>query len=952
MPNDAAEERRTVTALFADLSGFTSLAARLDAEELLLVVDPVLSGLAEIVHRFDGYVEKFAGDALLALFGAPVSHEDDPIRALQAAVEMHALVTSLGVSANDLTLHVGVNTGPVVARSLAATGQTQYAALGEPVILAQRLQAAAAAGETLVGEGTARLTASRFNFDDLGSRPVKGLAHPLPMYRLTGGRTISGGPDRTKIIGRDEELAEVLRGLTPGVPVLVTGPAGSGKSRLLTEVRQRLGEIGTFCVEIAAASYSEDAYRCFGPLIDAALVACYPNATSTQDRLQRVQEDLVDGDGGFSTAILLGQFVPEKSVRREPLAVRRDLHQTAGRWLRELARRHPVAVLVDNEQWLDTSSTDLLRHLIAHSADVPVTFCIAGRSMGRPWGDQPIVTVPLGPLDVSDVEALISDELQLTPDRRFVDLVHGRAGGNPLMTRETVRQLRAAQLLDIRPGRAHLILGATATPLPTNLEALLATRLDTLSGRQTEVAKAAAGIGVQIPVGLLTDVMGKADVAEAVQELVDLDFLRRSGEDTVRFDSALLREVCYARMTTRQRRALHARIARALLDAGATTGSDYTMLAEHRYLAGELEQALPMLRECARRARAVFAPDEAIVALGRALEAGQAVAPETVPELLCDLADLRMELGEYDRAADLFARSRTAGNDARAWAGEAATQRRRGDYGQGWKSLQDGFAAEPVGDVRLLWCELSWNLSVSGDLKGSLDAARRGLELDHDRDDVAGLLLLQVVRAETLLGELTSARRHIDEAIENLEAAENLRGLCSALRLLGSLHERQGDMASAAVSLERGLALAERTGLVEEIGGCLVNLGLVRGALQDHLAAADCYARAEGVFAEVGHRAGQAVSTGNRAYELFMLGDVDGGRTMGERALALALDVGNHYTIADIHHTLGLIAEAANRFSDAYEQARAAIGEFELAGMPDYGQPSADLAERVRLRAG
>ena len=518
------------------------------------------------------------------------------------------------------------------------------------------------------------------------------------------------------------------------------------------------------------------------------------------------------------------------------------------------------------------------------------------------------------------------------------------------MIRETVRQLRAAELLDIRSGRAHLIVGATATSLPGNLEALLATRLDTLDGRLMEVAKAAAGVGVQVPVALLTAVMGNNDVGEAVRELVDLGFLHRSAKDTVRFDSTLLREVCYARMTARQRRALHARIARALFDAGATAGSDYTMLAEHRYLAGELEQALPMLRECARRARAVFASDDAVVALRRALEASQAVAPETVPELLCDLADLRMELGEYDRAAELFARARDAGNDARAWAGEAATQRRRGDYGQGWKSLQEGFAAQPGGDLRLLWCELSWNLSVSGDLSGSLDAARSGLELDHDLDDVAGLLLLQVVRAETLLGELADARQHVDEAIRQLEAAQNLRGLCSALRLLGSLHERQGDMSSAAASLERGLELAERTGLVEEIGGCLVNLGLVRGALDDHLAAAECYARAEVVFEEVGHRAGQAVSTGNRAYELFMLGDVDGGRTLGERALTLALDVGNHYTIADIHHTLGLIAEAANRVDDAYAHARAAIEEFELAGMPDYGQPSADLAERMRSR--
>ena len=162
------EERRLITALFADVSGFTALADRLDPEELLEVIDPVIRGLSNIVGRFDGYVEKFAGDALLALFGAPVSHEDDAARALLVALEMHRELARLCKNLPhqaELTLHCGVNSGHGIARVLGSEARMDYAVLGDSVILAQRLEAAAPKGETYVGDSTYRLTADRFEFE-------------------------------------------------------------------------------------------------------------------------------------------------------------------------------------------------------------------------------------------------------------------------------------------------------------------------------------------------------------------------------------------------------------------------------------------------------------------------------------------------------------------------------------------------------------------------------------------------------------------------------------------------------------------------------------------------------------------------------------------------------------------------------------------------------------------
>src|SRR5215210_779831 len=239
------EERRLITALFADVSGFTTLADKLDPEQLLEVIDPLISALSSIVGRYEGYVEKFAGDALLALFGAPVSHEDDAQRALHVALEMHSEIArlrgELGPDAADLSLHAGVNSGHGIARVLGSAARMDYAVLGDSVILAQRLESAAPSGETYVSELTYRFASEDFEFEPVGELTLKGKLEPVPAWRLLGPRTASrrravadAGP---VLVGRERELEQIQRALAPladgsGAIVGVAGEAGVGKSRL------------------------------------------------------------------------------------------------------------------------------------------------------------------------------------------------------------------------------------------------------------------------------------------------------------------------------------------------------------------------------------------------------------------------------------------------------------------------------------------------------------------------------------------------------------------------------------------------------------------------------------------------------------------------------------------------------------------------------------------------
>src|SRR5262249_8847009 len=237
--------------LFADISGFSELTGRLDAEELLEVIDPVIATLSNVVGRFGGVVEKFAGDAILALFGAPVAHDDDAARALHVALEMHrelaALIPQLSPEAAGLRLHAGVNSGRGVGRMIGSDVRTDYGVLGDVLVLAQRLEASAPSGETYVGEATYELTNEEFYFEPLGDLWVKGKDKPVKAWRLIGGR---GRPAATTaisdggkaLLGRERELeaiesvAESVTG-GRGCAVFVIGEAGVGKTALCDAVR-------------------------------------------------------------------------------------------------------------------------------------------------------------------------------------------------------------------------------------------------------------------------------------------------------------------------------------------------------------------------------------------------------------------------------------------------------------------------------------------------------------------------------------------------------------------------------------------------------------------------------------------------------------------------------------------------------------------------------------------
>jgi class 3 adenylate cyclase/tetratricopeptide (TPR) repeat protein len=944
------EERRLITALFADVSGFTALADRLDPEQLLEVIDPVIAGLSSIVGRYDGYVEKFAGDALLALFGAPVSHEDDAERALRVALEMHRELETLRKALPydaDLTLHVGVNSGHGIARILGSEARMDYGVLGDSVILAQRLESVAPKGETYVSDLTYRLTSASFDFESVGELTLKGKTEPVRAWRLVRERTqprLRVVEGRRALVGRERELAAAdaaLAGLRDGAGAVVAiiGEPGVGKSRLTEEVRARAEATGCRWLDTRCLSYGGALpYWPYAELLRS--VAGITMDESAADAATRVAEAVSDPDAAAFVARLLGLPTTPYVETLEPEGFRRGLHDSIIGWISALASAAPVVLAIEDVHWLDASSAELTAELARVGREAPLALYLVGRpeaaaQIAEVAGETTLHELELLPLDAAAIAELTTHILGAPPPPELPALVRDRAGGNPLFVEELVRSLQETESLVRRNGSWAMAHGWDETAVPPTIEELLAARIDLLSRDASALLATASVIGRRIRVPLLEAVVAE-DVGDRLAALVGAGFLDRldvGGEEWLTFHHALVQDVAYGRLLRRKRREVHRRVAEvaeAVYGAGDDT---IDLLARHLYLAEVGATALPYLLRAGDRSRRLFANAEAIVHYSRAAEVARAddEAARELPEILLTLADLHDLVGDYDQALALYSEVREATPDVRAWRGLVAIHRKRGEYAQALAIVNKAFQNEDLADADMapLWLENGWTLSVAGRFGQAVEVLQAGLAGAGDRRDaIVGQLLLQLVRAESMEGRYDDALEHALAAQTIFEALGDQRGMAGALRIIGSAYAQVGQLERATEAFQRGLELAERVGSVEEIGGCLINLGVIQLERGEYGDAIDSNRRAIAEFERIGHGSGRATAYGNLADSLARAERYNEALDFCDRAIEVARSIGRPSTVADATRTFARIRLHQGDYAEAGERAEEAAALF------------------------
>ncbi|MDH3676153.1 MAG: AAA family ATPase, partial [Anaerolineae bacterium] len=472
-------ERRQVTVMFADISGFTAMSEKLDPEEVRSLINACFERLGQAIDRFGGHIDKFIGDEIMALFGAPAAHENDPERALRAALEMMAVLEEFNREHQDriahpLALHFGLNTGLVIAGGIGTRQRQDYSVMGDTVNLAARLEDLSEAGEILIGEDTYRLTAPLFEFEVLKPVKVKGKAQPVRIYRLLGAKAVPGGQIRgiegmtSPLVGRVEELGQlnqILNGVCDGRGgvVSVVGEVGLGKSRLVDEVclTCRLDSTADW-FEGRALSYGENASYLVARGVLRSILGLGPETSSAEaelalrTELERCVPDQIAEIYPY-LAHILDIHLDEESAKRikylEGEALHQQISQSVHNYILARTNQTPLILVWEDLHWADPSSLSLLEVLIpaTQACALLLILIYRPRLYSRAWafhqkigelaGDTHKI-IELSPL-TSEESGQLLDNL-LGPDAlpaTVRQLIVSKAEGNPFYLEEVIRSL-------------------------------------------------------------------------------------------------------------------------------------------------------------------------------------------------------------------------------------------------------------------------------------------------------------------------------------------------------------------------------------------------------------------------------------------------------------------------------------------------------------------------------
>jgi len=614
-------ERKQVTVLFADVMGSMDLAERTDPERWQTIMDGFFRALAGAVHRFEGTVDKFTGDGIMALFGAPIAHEDHARRACYAALEMQRAVgeyagevrRSDGIS---LTTRIGINSGEVVVGSIGDDLSLSYTAVGHTVGLAQRMENLAEPGKAYLTAHTERLAAGFLDLRDLGEFEVKGASEPLRIYELAGVGSARGRLDVaeqrgfSRFVGRAAEISELdaaleRAGVGEGQALGIVGEAGVGKSRLCHEFAERCRARGIEVYEAQCQPHGEAI-----PLLPVLqMMRGYfgiSPADSEREAREKIAGRLLLIDPGFGDDLgLVFDFLAVPDPERpappmNPEARQRRLLDFIRRIVQASGRQEPAVNLIEDLHWIDPASEAFLQALVEA---VPGTRSLVVANF-RPeyraeWmGRSHYRQLPLAPLGPEALEELLVDLLGADPSLDgLAELIRDQTGGNPFYVEEAVRELAESGALEGSRGAYRLIHEIDELKVPPTVQAILAARIDRLDGTAKQALQAAATIGKEFERQLLALAVpiGGDQLDTALRELVEAEFVHETvlyPDPSYAFRHPLTQEVAYGSQLAATRSATHAAIARGLQEIDAERLDERAaLIAQHFEQAGEAMEA-------------------------------------------------------------------------------------------------------------------------------------------------------------------------------------------------------------------------------------------------------------------------------------------------------------------------------------------------------------------------
>jgi class 3 adenylate cyclase/tetratricopeptide (TPR) repeat protein len=866
-------ERRVVTVLFADAVGSTAYGERVDAEQVYAVVQRAVAVMMEAVHRYEGAITQFRGDGVMALFGAPLAHEDSARRAVLAALEMQKALVEDAVAVRarygfDQKFRVGLHTGPVVVGTISDDLVMDYSAVGDTANLAARLEGMADPGTVYLSEATWREVRDYIDCEALGERAVKGKTETVRVFRAVAPREVRSRIDAavarglSPFVGRAAEL-EHLRALFAevrgghGGAVLLTGPPGIGKSRMLRELRVALGDQAEWleghCTAIGQSSpylpVIEVARRALdvGESDDAAEVA------ATIDAAPRLA-----AAAPYLKFLLHAGTADEQVMQLDPLERQFRILDAIWELFQQRADERPLVLVGEDLHWVDEQSERVLAHLVRRIGEARVLLIVTSRPGYAPrlGGGDTLPALALAPLDESDSARIARAALDtdaLPPE--LVERMLARAEGNPFFLEEVVRSLLEEGVLGREDGRVVLRRPLESVRIPVTIQDVILARVDRLPREAREALQLASVIGREFSAGLLERISeqgeGLRPTLAALEQLELVVGTKADAEAAYMFKHALTHDVAYSTLLGDRRKALHRAVAAAITELYADRLDERWGVLAHHHEAGEdWPEALACLLRGGAQASVDCANRVALGLYDRAVAVADRLGDEGrsgLVEALKGRGLARFVLGDPTRAAADFERLHEEAQRAHDRALEGTALLYAGSmhiYGGGGGVAEERFRTA---------------LALAGDdmpgLAGAINAmlgnllVRSGPERQAEGDACLGNAMTVADQITDPLGQaflaiMTLARRawqgQFDEALSVSEkfAPAVARGGFAAfktqLRWARSLARAgRGDFRAALEELTAVLALCERNGDALAMGRCLNTMGWIHGDLQD-----------------------------------------------------------------------------------------------------------------------
>ena len=974
-------ERKTVTALFADIKGSMDLMEDLDPEEARAIIDPALKLMIDAVHRYDGYIVQSTGDGILGLFGAPLAHEDHPQRALYAALrmqeEMRRYSTKLREAGNPpIEARVGINTGEAVVRSIkTGDAHTEYTPIGHSTSLAARMQTLAPTGSIAVTEATEKLCAGFFNFKALGPTRVKGVTEPINVFEVVGLGPLrtrlqrAVGRGLTKFVGREREMdamkhAAELAKSGHGQMVAAVAEAGTGKSRLFFEFKAK-NQSGWMVLE--AFSVSHGKASAYLPVIE--LLHAYFDIAPEDDirkRREKVTGRVIALDRSLEDSLqyffaLLGLVEGD-----DPLATmdgqikRRRTLEAIKRILVRESLRQPLMIIFEDLHWIDEETQAVLNLLADSIANAKMLMLVNYRpEYSHGWGNKTYYTqLRLDPLGKESAEEMLTALLGVGPELTLLKmLVAGKTEGNPFFIEEMVQSMFEDGAL-ARNGAVKLVRPLASIRIPTTVQAVLTARIDRLRPGEKDLLQTLAVIGKEFPLILVREVIPKSpeELDRMLSELQLAEFIYEqpaSGDIEYTFKHALTQEVAHGSILLERRKTIHEQIGAAMEVLYRDRIDDHVdELAHHYERSANAPKGVHYLSISAHHAAQRGLLGEGIARSERALKLLETLpkTPEHNERELALLSSLGLSLFFAKGAAApesvalnerTVTLSRRLGNNRKLFGSLSVTSACRVERGEiiSADQLRDEIltVGENTGDIAYVSAGAvcaAWTTLWLGRVADSCAYAEKGLsayahggyQIDDwlMRPDLLGFHIAALAR--WMMGFPDRALAHAANAGErNLDPINRANGL----RVIAEIHGLRGELILAEEVAREFVELCAQSGIGGVLGvgtaNAIATLGWVltlRGEFRQGLAE---LRRAIEVTGQSGQKLFLPLYYGRIAFASIASGDENAASDAIAEALRWSNQTEERCWNAELKQAQGILAIRRSNFDDAEQAFRIAI---------------------------